>query len=86
MWLAAIQLRKDVKETAQKVVKEAYKLSVLSPRKQSLAAAWLLNKTTIRIQGGTCYEVPNFVFGGLDIKWDGDAVDAKVSLQHHKTQ
>lgn len=70
---------------AQEVVEQAYGLAGLPVGQRSSKAMWLLDKTTIRIMKGSCYDVPNFVFGGPEptTEWNQDAVNAQVGLQHH---
>lgn len=68
-----------MKKKAQQVVEKFYDKSGLSLSQRSALANWLLQTHPTRVKDGI-RNVPNFIFGGLNIVFDkSNNIDVKVS-------
>lgn len=79
VWAVAAQLRNDVKKKAKMVVEHAYGMDTLSKQCRVALATWLLKTHPMRVNG-VKHDIPNFVFGDMELSWNRDGLDTKVSL------
>ncbi|EPT05426.1 hypothetical protein FOMPIDRAFT_95343 [Fomitopsis schrenkii] len=71
VWLCASQTRNKLKRKAKQVVEKFYSDGGLSFTQRSSIALWLLDTHPTEVTNGTgMRNIPNFIFGGLELVFD----------------
>ncbi|KAH9935434.1 uncharacterized protein B0H18DRAFT_950986 [Fomitopsis serialis] len=76
VWAVAAQLHNEVKKKAKTVVEHAYGLNIHSKQWCVALATWLLKTHPMRVNG-VKHDIPNFVFGDMELLWNKDRLDTK---------
>ncbi|KAH9927709.1 uncharacterized protein B0H18DRAFT_1118235, partial [Fomitopsis serialis] len=76
VWAVAAQLRNEVKKKAKTVVEHAYGLNMHPKQRRVSLATWLLKTHPMRVNG-VKHDIPNFVFGDMELAWNKDGLDTK---------
>lgn len=80
VWTCASQTRNELKKKAKQVVEAVFQLGVMNVAQRNEAAKWLLESHPAQATGGM-RNVPNFIFGGIKLRFDSNkVVDPKVCI------